>query len=140
MVRWIATTLLGLLLIVDSAQATDELTIINLSCEGTAVGYVDWKLVEKPAPTFALLTVDLDEHTVSGLRIIADIDSVSDFTVSFHNRLIDQIGGTLSISGDINRETGKVFIITGSETMIDDKKVIESKVYDLVCEVRKQLF
>jgi hypothetical protein len=50
MVRWIATTLLGLLLIVDSAQATDELTIINLSCEGTAVGYVDWKLVEKPPP------------------------------------------------------------------------------------------
>ena len=97
MMRWTATTtLLGAAAVVDSAQAADELTIVNLSCEGTAVGYADWKLVEKPGPTLALLTVDLDEHTVTGLGIIANIDSASDFTVSFHNRSIDQLGVTLS--------------------------------------------
>ena len=56
MMRWTATTtLLGAAAVVDSAQAADELTIVNLSCEGTAVGYADWKLVEKPGPTLALL-------------------------------------------------------------------------------------
>jgi hypothetical protein len=138
MMVWFATTtLLAFLLMVSSAQAGDETTIINLSCEGTAVGYVDEKLVEKPGPAIAFLVVDLSEHTVTGLGIVAHIRNATNFRISFHSKINNQSGEIASMAGHINRQTGKAFINTALKVMIGDKEVIRKEVYELICEVRK---
>jgi hypothetical protein len=118
------------------AQAAEP-TVINLSCDGTMTIVGDPTQTKEPVNKFGLI-VNLAAHTVLGFTPVARITKVDEGIVEFEGTAATQLGGTSSVSGSIDRVTGKTSAwATGTAK---DGKVFMSDVFNLDCKVTNRLF
>jgi hypothetical protein len=129
------TTLLALL-----ATQAAETAVIDLSCDGTMRNLRDE--TAKPKPTEKIgLVVNLAEHTVSGFGVVAHIDNADNATVKFNSEdITPDRTVVVSVKGEIDRVTGKTWVIHETEIEVDNERIKASYGYNLVCKVTNRLF
>jgi hypothetical protein len=128
--------MLALLLAEHYAQAA-EATVVNLSCDGTMTIVGDPTETKEPVTKIGLI-VNLAAHTVLGFTPVARITKVDEGIVEFEGTAATPLGGTSSVSGSVDRVTGKTSAWTTSTAK--DGKIVTSDVFDLVCKVTNRLF
>ena len=132
----ITAMMLALLLAGHSAQAAEP-TVVNLSCDGTMAIVGDPTETKEPVTKIGLI-VNLAAHTLLGFTPAARITKVDDGIVEFEGTAATPLGGTSSVSGSVDRVTGKTSAWTTSTAK--DGKRITSDIFDLVCKVTNRLF
>ena len=132
----LAGVTLALALAGHYAQAAEP-TVVNLSCDGTMAIVGDPTETKEPITKIGLI-VNLAAHTVLGFTPVARITKVDDGIVEFEGTAATPLGGTSSVSGSVDRVTGKTSAWTTGAAK--DGKIITSDVFDLVCKVTNRLF
>jgi len=133
--------MLAVMLAGHYAQAT-EATVITLSCDGTSQLMGASTNTPEPANKVGLV-VNLADNTVTGFGVVACIDRTDAASISFSGEgplsLHGARFGTISLTGEMDRVTGAVSVLTGTSSLRDNK-VMSSYTYDLVCKVTNRLF
>lgn len=114
-----------------------EPMVVNLSCDGTMAIVGDPTETKEPVKKVGLI-VNLAAHTVSGFTPVARITKVDDSIVEFEGSAPTVLGGTSSVSGSVDRVTGKT--TAWAITTAKDGKTIMSDTFDLDCKVTNRLF
>ncbi len=113
---------------------TAEPMVVNLSCDGTMAIVADPTETKEPVKKFGLI-VNL---AASGFTPVARITKVDDSIVEFEGTSATALEGTSSVSGSIDRVTGKT--TAWAITTAKDGKTIISDTFDLDCKVTNRLF
>ena len=133
---WSHAILLNLLLIAGQyapATADSEPQLITLTCDGTLTG------THKPTNPEALqrtsVVVNLDEQVVFFLGYVVPIKSVDGAIINFGGTLIVDYGFSISISGHIDRASGRMDVttVTLDPTKPNDPDIAALR-YDVGCE------
>jgi len=122
--------LLTLFLAEAQAQAAEP-AMLDLSCDGT-------KKEESgtAGPIRKMrLSLNFTEKTISGFGLVAQIDSLTDATITFSVHA-PRDGGTTSVIGYVNRVTGAVWATSVREA---DNEIIGTETYDLSCKITDRL-
>ena len=132
----ISAILLNLLLIAGQyapATAESEPQVITLACDGTL------SRAHKPTNPEELqrtsVVVNLDEQTVFFLGYVVPIKSVDGAIINFGGTLIVDYGFSISISGHIDRASGRMDVttVTLDPTKPNDPDIAALR-YDVGCE------
>ena len=128
MLRIVAPALLSLLLLAGhTLRAAESAAVMNFSCSGSAEANDTRRPVKKIGVTINILERTV---TVSGLSVVAHVDSADDVNILFGGESI--IPGDLGVTGSIDRVSGEAWYLTFTKGK--DKKVNRREMFDLVCK------
>ena len=132
--RIVSTVLLAPLLMAEQhAAAENEPQVITLTCDGTL------SQAHKPTNPEELqrtsVVVNLDEQVVFFLGYVVPIKSVDGAIINFGGTLIVDYGFSISISGHIDRASGRMDVttVTLDPTKPNDPDIAALR-YDVGCE------
>lgn len=119
-----------------SHTRADEPKLITLSCEGTLTPTYGANKPEAPQPLQKTgVVINLDEQTVFFLGYVVPIKSVDGAIINFGGTLIVDYGFSTSISGHIDRASGRMDVttVTLDPTKPNDPDIAALR-YDVGCE------
>jgi hypothetical protein len=128
----IPSAILLTLFLTKAQSQTAEAPTLDLSCDGT-------KKEESgtAGPIRKMrLTVNFAEQTLRGFALIAQIDSLTDATITFSGHG-PRDGGTTSVIGYVDRVTGAMWATTVRQA--GDNEIIGAETYDLSCKIIDRL-
>jgi len=131
-----ALPLLPLVLGGHARGAENEGKVITLSCEGTLTRTYGADKPSDPEPLQKTgAVVNLDEQTVFFLGYVVPIKSVDGAIINFSGTLIVDYGFSISISGHIDRASGRMDVttVTLDPTKPNDPDIAALR-YDVGCE------
>ena len=128
----IASAILLTLFLTEAQAQTAEPAILDLSCDGTKK---EESGTARPIRKMRL-SLNFAEKTISGFDLVAQIDSLTDATITFsvHG---PRDGGTTSIIGYVDRATGAMWAT--SVRQAGDNEIIGAETYDLSCKITDRL-
>jgi hypothetical protein len=132
-VRSIAAT--AACLVSHARAAENEGKVIALSCEGTLTRTYGANQPADPEPfQKTSVVVNLDEQTVFFLGYVVPIESIDEASIKFGARQTVDFGFVLSITGPIDRVSGRMDVttVTLDPTKPNDPSIAAVR-YDLFC-------
>jgi hypothetical protein len=124
--------LLALLLTKAQSQTAEAPTTLDLSCDGTKK---EESGTARPIGKMHL-TLNLAEQSLSGFALIAQIDSLTDATITFSGHATRDRGAT-SVIGYLDRVTGVMWATTVWQA--GENEIIGAETYDLSCKIIDRL-
>jgi hypothetical protein len=127
-----ASAILLTLFLAEAQAQTAEPVMLDLSCDGTKA---EESGTAGPIRKMRL-SLNFAEKTVSGFALVAQIDSLTDATITFSGHA-PRDGGTISVIGYVDRVTGAMWATTVRQA--GDNEIIGKETYDLSCKITDRL-
>ena len=127
-----ASAFLLTLFLAEAQAQTAEPVMLDLSCDGTKA---EESGTAGPIRKMRL-SLNFAEKTVSGFALVAQIDSLTDATITFSGHA-PRDGGTTSVIGYVDRVTGAMWATTVRQA--GDNEIIGKETYDLSCKITDRL-
>jgi len=127
-----ASVILLTLFIAEAQAQAAEPVLLDLFCDGTKK-----KESGTTEPIRKLhLGLDFKEKTLAGFALVAQIDSLTDATITFSAHAARD-GGTVSVIGYVDRLTGAVWATSVRQE--GDNEITGAETYDLSCKITDRL-